>query len=103
MTPRLTQLRAIESRTPDDPFIRYAIALELLKSKDTDGALDYLARTLAVDADYLYAYYQQGQILEKRGDVPAAKSAYDAGIVRARAKGDNKALSELKAARDFLD
>lgn len=102
-SPRADQLQKLLEKSPGDPFLLYAFALELKKLNDKPRALDYLARTLAVDPHYHYAYYQQGQILESQGQTEAAKAAYDAGIAQARAAGDGKALGELEAARELLD
>lgn len=102
-SPRADQLRKLLEKSPSDTFLLYALALELKKLDDKPGALDFLSKTIAVDPHYHYAYYQQGQILETKGDTEAAKAAYDAGIVRARTAGDGKALGELEAARDLLD
>lgn len=98
MPDRLEQLRNMLEKSPNDAFLRYAMALELKKSGDLAAALSSLDKTLELDGDYLYAYYQRGQIAEELGDVATAKAAYEAGIRRATAKGDMKALGELKTA-----
>lgn len=103
MSKRIEQLRQMLAKTPGDPFLLYGMSLELKKAGDLRGALDYLDRTLALDAGYLYAYYQKGQVLETVGQPDDAKAAYDAGIERARAAGGAKALGELSGARDLLD
>lgn len=78
------------------------MALELKKAGELDAALDALRKTLELDADYLYAYYQLGQVEELRGQVGAARSAYESGIRRATSKGDLKALGELRTALSGL-
>lgn len=106
LSPRLVQLQKLLEKAPKDAFLLYAAALEFKKLEMFPEALEHLARTLEIDADYLYAYYQQGQILEQmEGDenVAAAKLAYEAGMKHAKAKGDQKALSELTGARHGLD
>jgi tetratricopeptide (TPR) repeat protein len=102
-SPRLEQVRKLLEKSPRDPFLLYAIALEYKKLGAFPDALTYLQRTLDADPDYLYAYYQQGQILEAQHQPKLAIPAYDEGIRRARAKGDQKALGELQSARELLD
>lgn len=102
-SPRLEQMRKLLERAPNDAFLHYGVAMELKKLSDFTAALGHLARTIEIDPDYLYAYYQQGQILELADRPDDAKPAYDAGIERAKAKGDQKALNELRAARNLLD
>jgi tetratricopeptide (TPR) repeat protein len=103
MSARLAQLRKMLEKSPRDPFLLYGVALELKKAGDLRTALEYLDRTLAIDADYMYAYFQKGQILETVGQPNDVKLAYDAGIKRAQAAGDAKALGELTGAREMLD
>lgn len=101
--PRLDQVLKLLDKTPTDPFLLYAAALEYKNAGDLGNALTYLEKTLAQDPNYLYAYYQQGQIFEQRGQPDDAKSAYQNGIPRARQQGDEKALSELQSALAVLD
>lgn len=100
---RLDQLRKMLERSPQDAFLLYATAIELKNLGSLAEAIGYLDRTLAVDADYLYAYYQKGQILEQQDEPAAAIAAYDLGMTHAKARGDNKAWAELKHAKDLLD
>lgn len=103
MSTRLEQLYKLLERNPNDPFLQYATALELKKAGDLEGAVRHLHKTLQLDADYLYAYYQQGQIEELRARPDAARAAYEEGIRRASARGDHKALGELRTALSSLD
>jgi tetratricopeptide (TPR) repeat protein len=102
-SPRLEKMRKLLEKAPNDAFLHYGVALELKNLNDFAGALTHLARTLEIDPGYLYAYYQQGQILELADRPDDAKPAYDAGIERAKSVGDQKALNELRAARNLLD
>lgn len=100
---RLEQLERLLAREPDDPFLRYGVAMEHKKAGRLDAALEWLARTLAADAAYSYAYYQQGQVLEAKGDVAAARAAYERGIAAARACNDAHAAGEMQVALDLLE
>jgi Tfp pilus assembly protein PilF len=100
MPTRLEQLTAFHARDPKDPFIAYAIALEYLKLADTPAALRWLDTTLAIDADYAYAYYQKAKALADAGDTTQARSVIQQGLSAARRKGDSHAASELAALGD---
>ena len=100
--PRLAQLEALLIKDPDDPFLLYGIALEHKKAGRLDEALAWLEKTLAADAAYCYAYYQQGQIHEALGDTSAASAAYQRGISAARGAGDAHAAGEMQIALDLL-
>ncbi|MBC7785697.1 MAG: hypothetical protein H7144_17860 [Burkholderiales bacterium] len=99
---RLDQLKTLLERTPTDPFLTYGIALEHKKLNETTEAIQWLDRTIGLDVNYCYAYYQKGQILETTGDTDAARSAYLAGIKSAQAAGDAHAQGELQGALDML-
>jgi tetratricopeptide (TPR) repeat protein len=100
---RLAKLLAMLDRQPGDPFTLYAVALEHKKAGRRDEALAFLDRTIQFDPGYCYAYFQKGVVLEDQGDVEGAKSAYRAGIVAAKAKGDAHALSELEGNLQMIE
>lgn len=99
---RLAQLEALLANDPDDPFLRYGIALEHKKAGRLTEALQWLEKTLKADAGYCYAYYQQGQVHEALGEPDAARTAYEQGLSAARAAGDAHAAGEMQAALDLL-
>lgn len=103
MSSRLQQLEHLLRNEPDDPFLRYGVAMEHKKAGRLDEALAWFVKTLAADATYCYAYYQQGQIHESRGDVAAARFVYARGIEAANRCGDQHAAGEMKAALDLLE
>ncbi len=100
---RLKQLEDLLRNEPNDPFLRYGVAMEHKKAGRLDQALDWFARTLEADPTYCYAWYQQGQIHAGRGDTRAARDIYERGIAAARACNDQHAAGEMQAALDELD
>jgi tetratricopeptide (TPR) repeat protein len=101
MSDRMLQLQKMLEREPDDTFLLYGLALEHKKAKELDQALDYLARVIAHDPGYCYAYHQRGLIHEMRGDLPAARLAYKDGVIAAIEKGDAHAQGEISAALEM--
>lgn len=99
---RLDQLQKLLERTPGDPFLAYGIALEHKKSAAYETAIEWLDKTIQIDADYCYAYYQKGQVLEQLGRTDDAKAAYQAGIVASRRAGDAHAEGEIAGAMEML-
>jgi tetratricopeptide (TPR) repeat protein len=102
MTDRLSKIQAMLQTSPDDAFLHYAASLEHRKSNDLYRALASLDRTIAIDPNYSYAYFQKGQVLEEQGQPGQASRAYQAGLEAARRAGDARAMSELQAALDLL-
>lgn len=98
---RLDKLLAMLAKSPQDTFLLYAAAMEYRKADDADRAIEYLDRVLAVDADYAYAYFQKGELLQKQGRREAARATFAAGVEAARRRGDAKAISELSSALEM--
>lgn len=100
---RLSQLRAFVEANPDDPFPRYALALERKGRGDAAGAAGELQALVARKPDYLAAYLQLGMLLQQLGRLPEAGEALRQGQACARAQGNQHALSELTTALESLD
>lgn len=90
-------------KTPGDAFLLYGAALEYKKAEKLAEALDYLNRALAADADFCYAYYQKGQVLEEQGETALAAKTYRDGIAAAGRVNDAKALGELGQALSIIE
>jgi hypothetical protein len=65
-------------------------------------AIAWYDRTVAVDANYCYAYFHKARSLEELGRIDDACAALRMGIERARTAGDRHALSELSGYLDQL-
>ena len=99
---RIAKLRALLERSPDDPFLLYALAMERKKA-DPAGAIALFARVAQLDPRQCYAYFQMGQTHEQTGEIQAAKAAYRDGIAAAERCGDAHAKSELAAALELIE
>ena len=103
MSPRLKQLEELLRNEPNDPFLRYGVAMEHKKAGRLELALEWFAKTLEADATYCYAWYQQGQIRELLGEPDAARQVYERGIAAARQCNDQHAAGEMQVALDALE
>ncbi len=95
MSERLEKLQKLYEMDPNDAFVTYGIAMELINNEQHEQALDWLDKTLDVDASYLYAYFQKAKVLHGLGQSELARSVVKEGIDKAQAAGDQKAFSEL--------
>ncbi|MAX23231.1 MAG: hypothetical protein CMJ19_01905 [Phycisphaeraceae bacterium] len=95
MSDRLEQLKKLHEMDPNDPFLTYGIALELSKDDLLEEAVTWLDKTIAMDADYCYAYYQKAKMHGEMGNDKIAVQAIKDGIEAAKRTNDGKALSEL--------
>jgi len=95
MTDRLEQLKKLHTADPKDPFLAYGIALELAKEDALEEAVTWLDQTLALDANYCYAYYQKAKMLSEMGEDQQAQTAISQGLEAAQRSNDTKAYNEL--------
>ena len=99
---RLATLLDLHAADPADRDLPYMIGLEHAKAGDAEGALAWLDKALGLDPSHHYAYFQKARVLSEEGEEEAALAAADAGIARARADGNAKALGELRELRENL-
>jgi tetratricopeptide (TPR) repeat protein len=99
---RVAQLRKFVEAQPQDPFPRYALALELKGQGNNEGAATELQALLDRAPDYLAAYLQLGMLLQALGRAGEAREAFQRGQDLARRKGDGHTLSELTSALEAL-
>lgn len=98
---RIEQLRRFLAASPDEPFPRYALALELKGKGDAQGAVAELEELLRRKPDYLAAYLQLGLLLQGLGRLDA-REVLVRGQEVARKQGNTHTLSELTQALETL-
>ena len=84
---------------PRNSFVRYGLAMELIKQGAFDQAVGEFEALLAADPKYSAAYYHGGQTLEKLGKLDEARDFYRRGVTITT---DGHARAELQAALDIL-
>lgn len=96
---RLQQLLTFYEESPEDSFIRFAIAKEYEKLGESDQALEFFQKILHDDPEYVGTYYHLGKLYESRQRPALAFATYKRGMAVARRAGDQHALSELAGAK----
>ena len=96
-------LREFIAGSPDDPFPRYGLALELKNAGRPDEAATVFAELLARFPDYAPAYLHAGSNLAALGRRTEAMSVYRAGIEACTRKRDDHAKGEIQAALADLE
>ncbi|MBA4030780.1 MAG: hypothetical protein C0478_07790 [Planctomyces sp.] len=100
---RLERLRQMLQEDSQDGFLRYALALELVKTGSTSEGLSALDALIADDPKYVAAYFQKAQILAEQGETASAREACTAGITAARLVGDAHAAGEMMGFLESLE
>ena len=101
-SPRLAQLQALLTESPDDPFLKYGIALEMTKIHPADG-LAKLQELTQSHPDYLPTYYRLASLLVENDKEEAAKPVIEAGLNLAKVQNEALAYKELQALLNSLE
>lgn len=102
MSKRLELLKKMIAAGNSDPFTRYAYAMELKSLGQLEESLTAFEQLREYDASYVPQYLIAGQVAEAIKHFEKARQWYTQGIECARAKGEQKALSELQQALALL-
>ena len=102
MSERLQQLNTFLEESPNDPFLKYAIASEYLKMGDEQEALNHFLRLVEQHPDYVGTYYHLGKLYVQLQQVDKAVETYQKGISIAQQQRNMHALGELKVALSYL-
>ncbi|MFB0908626.1 MAG: tetratricopeptide (TPR) repeat protein [Spirosomataceae bacterium] len=94
---RLKILSELIKTEPDEPFNRYALAMEYA-GKDTVESLRHLEVLLEIFPEYLPTYYQAATLYAEQEKEEKAESTFERGILLASKQNNEKILKELKGA-----
>lgn len=100
---RLKNLLTVFENQKEDPFVRYAIAIELKEVGELQRSKEFFAELHKLFPDYVPQYYHHGKLLEDLDELDSAKDLYTEGIQKASAQNDSHAASELQGALTLLE
>jgi tetratricopeptide (TPR) repeat protein len=100
---RIDQIRQFLQDSPNDSFLRYALAQELQKQGDVEAAKEAYLWLTDNQPSYVATYYHLGKLLIAQGEKEAALAWFNLGIEHAKAVKELHALSELQSAKLELE
>ena len=100
---RLAALRDFVAKSPDDPFPRYGLAMELANRGQLDEACQVFQELLDRTPDYVPVYLMYGNTLARAGRTDRAAEVYRAGVEVSMRRGDTHAHGEIAAALAALE
>jgi len=100
---RLDKLEQLLQDEPQDPFLHYAVAKEMLSTGDIAGGLAKLKDVIGRFPDYVPAHFQHAQSLDEQGRRDEAREAILQGIEVASRVGDTHAEMEMKGFLELLE
>jgi Tfp pilus assembly protein PilF len=95
---RIATLKSFVTRSPQDPFPRYGLAMEYKNRGELAEAWTTFADLLQQFPDYVPTYLMAGGTLTALGRKDEAISTYRKGIEVATRRGDQHARRELESA-----
>jgi len=102
MQDRIERLKTFLKESPNDSFLKHALALEYIKIGNDSDAKQMFESNLTADEAYVATYYHLGKLLERTGAQQEAISIYEKGMQVAKAAGDMHSYNELQAAYEDL-
>ncbi|HJT72945.1 MAG TPA: tetratricopeptide repeat protein [Chitinophaga sp.] len=99
---RIARIKEFLKTSPNDSFLKHALALEYIKLNDDGEARRLFEELLAYEPGYVGSYYHLGRLLERNAQPEAAIAIYEKGMEMAKAAQDRHAYNELQAALDDL-
>jgi thioredoxin-like negative regulator of GroEL len=93
---RREKLETMLAEAPDDPFLRYALALAYASEGNPSEAARRLGELIEWNAQYVPAYLQLAQLHAELDQADLAKPVLARGIEAARRAGDAHAEGEMQ-------
>ncbi len=99
---RIEKLKEFLQSTPNDNFLKHALALEYIKINDDEKARALFEDILNQSPDYIGSYYHLAKLFERNNDTEKAIHWYEKGMAAAKEAKDQHAYNELQAAYEDL-
>ena len=99
---RIERIQEMLQASPEDNFLRHALALEFIKIDNDTAAEQLLKAILTQSPEYIGSYYHLAKLLERKGDTQEAIQWCEQGLQAAKKQNDMHAYSELQSAYEDL-
>lgn len=100
---RINKLHEYLATSPNDSFLRHALALEYIKIGNDAEARKLFESILNDDPKYVGSYYHLAKLMERTGENELAIKWYEKGMAAAKEAGDQHSYNELQAAYEELE
>ncbi len=100
---RIDQLEKLLTEMPDDPEVRYMLAMEYASGGNHEEAITRFRDLIARHPDYPPAYHQAGRSLHSLNRINEARKVLEEGIPVALGQGNQHAAGEMQELINQLD
>jgi Tfp pilus assembly protein PilF len=90
------RIEAMLAENPDDPLLRYDLALQYVSAGDDAGAAERFVELLRIAPDYVPGYMHYGLTLQRLDRLAEARGVWEQGVAAARKQGDGHAAGEME-------
>jgi tetratricopeptide (TPR) repeat protein len=97
---RKQQIEEMLTEDPDDPFLRYGLAMEYVSAGQDEEAVRCFEELLRMAPNYVPGYMQAGRALTRLNRIEEARAVFQSGIAAAQQQGDRHAAEEMA---EFLE
>lgn len=98
----MERIQEMLQASPEDNFLRHALALEYIKMDNDAEAEKLFKAILSQSPDYVGSYYHLAKLLERNGNTKEAIDWYERGMQTAKKQNDMHAYNELQSAYEDL-
>lgn len=99
----MDRIRAMLADDPNDPELRYMLAMEYVSQGDDVGAVRAFDELIAVAPDYPPGYHMGARTLQRLDRIADAKAMLQKGIPAALRQGNQHAAGEMQELMAMLD
>ena len=92
---RRDKIETLLLESPDDTFLLYGLAIELLQGGETEEAIRRFEEVVKKDGDYHAAHFRLGQLFAEENELEKARSWIAEGIAAAHRTGNAHAVEEM--------
>ncbi len=103
MADRLPQIQEMLKEDPNDPELRYMLAMEYASQADDENAVRCFRELIAVRPDYPPAYHMGARALQRLDRIAEAKQMLQSGIPAAQKQGNMHAAGEMEELLEMLN
>ena len=96
MTERVEAIRSLLAKSPDDVFLHYSLAMELLSAERFDEAVAAFDRCMELDDQYLPACVEAGKASRSAGRADQAGEYFTRALALAGRLGDAHAQDAIR-------
>jgi len=100
---RRAKLEQMLETNPDDVFLNFGLAMEMVNEGNGDEAVRQFDRVLQLDPAYVTAYFRKSEVLISMGKRPEASTVLTAGLEAAKKAGDSHSVDQMQAILDRME